>query len=69
MLFHPRILFWILIAIIPAYFLNKFLLKVLRPKESPGRFFLYLLTCLALAFAYTYSVMFAVFKIIGPPNK
>lgn len=69
MLFQPRILFWILVAVIPAYFLNKFLLKVLRPKESFGRFFLYLLTCLAFAFAYTYSVMFVLLKIIGPPNK
>ena len=63
------VLLLILIGGVPAWFFNKWLLKTLRPRESFGRFLLYLLTCLAIAFAYTWSVMFTLFKIIGPPNK
>lgn len=69
MLFPPRVLFWLLIAAIPAYFLNRYLLKTVRPKESFGRFLLYLLICLAFAFAYTWLAVFLLFKILGLPKQ
>jgi len=69
MLFQPRILFWILVAVIPAYFINKWLLKIIRPRESFPKFFLYLLVNLAIAFLYTWLVVFILLKFIWHPNK
>jgi len=63
-------LFFLLFGIaVPIYYVNKLLLRTIRPKESFGRFLLYVLASLAIAFALTWLSLFIVFKIIGPPNK
>jgi len=47
------ILMLIIVALIPAYSINKILQKVLRPRESLTRLLCYLLSALLLVFAYT----------------
>jgi len=68
-LFNHNTVLTLLIAAIPAYYINKYLLRTIRPKESFGRFFSYLLVSLAIAFAYTCLVVFILLKILGLPNK
>jgi len=47
------ILFIILLSLIPVYSINKYLQKILRPRESLVRLFFYLLTGMVLVFLYT----------------
>lgn len=63
------ILLLIVIGGIPAWFINKWLLKSIRPRESFGRFLLYLAVSLAIAFLYTWLGVFVLLKFIWPPNK
>jgi hypothetical protein len=63
------ILFLIVIVGIPAYFINRLLMKTIRPKESFPRFLLYLLASLAIAFLYTWLGVFILLKFIWHPNK
>lgn len=51
------ILFLVLISLVPVYFVNKYLQKITRPKESFGRLFLYFFTGLILAFGYTFLLV------------
>lgn len=47
------LIFYGLIAVIPAYFFNKWLQKIIRPRESLGRLAIFIVVILAAAFAYT----------------
>jgi hypothetical protein len=57
------ILFIILASLIPVYFLNKNLQKIIRPRESLGRLFFYLLLGFAIVFVYTFLVVFIIKKL------
>jgi hypothetical protein len=57
------ILFIILVSLIPIYLFNKYLQKKIRPRESPGRLFLYLLSGFLLVFAFTFLVVLVIKKI------
>jgi len=57
------ILFIILVSLIPVYLFNKYLQKKIRPKESFGRLFLYLLSGFLLVFAYTFLVVLLIKKL------
>jgi len=56
----------ILISLVPVYLFNKYLQKVLRPRESAGRFITYLFIGLILIFAYTFLLVFAIKRLF--PN-
>ena len=43
----------ILIALVPVYSINKYLQKILRPRQSLTRLFSYLLSGMLLVFLYT----------------
>ena len=58
-------LFFILIALIPAYMLNKYLQKVIRPRESIGRLFLYLFSGMLTVFVFV-AVMVFLIKLLFP---
>ncbi|HEY2722273.1 MAG TPA: hypothetical protein VGI82_11140 [Chitinophagaceae bacterium] len=47
------ILLIIIVSLLPAYSINKVLQRILRPRESLGRLFLYFLSAMALVFIYT----------------
>jgi hypothetical protein len=47
------ILLIILISLLPAFALNRYLQKSLRPRQSAGRLFTYLVSAMLLVFLYT----------------
>jgi hypothetical protein len=59
------VLFFILLALIPAYILNQFLQKVIRPRESLGRLFLYLISGVLTVFVFVAVLVFLI-KLLFP---
>jgi len=57
------ILFIILASLIPVYLVNRYLQKAIRPKESLGRLFLYLLSGFLVVFIYTFLVVLTIKKL------
>jgi len=57
------ILLVIVISLIPVYSLYKYLQKIIRPKESFGRLFLYLFAGSLLVFVYTFLIVFVIKKL------
>jgi hypothetical protein len=57
------ILFIILVSLIPVYLFNKYLQKKIRPRESLGRLFLYMLSGILIIFTYTFVVVFIIGKL------
>jgi len=53
----------IIVSLIPVYSLYKYMQKMIRPKDSAGRLFLYLFAGFALVFVYTFLVVFIIKKI------
>jgi Kef-type K+ transport system membrane component KefB len=58
------VILFILLFLIPAYYLNKWLIKVLKPRKNFGLFLLYILLCLTLVFAYTFLLSFIILKVL-----
>jgi hypothetical protein len=54
------ILFIILASLIPVYLFNRYLQKIIRPRVSMGRLFLYMLSGFLLVFAYTFLIVFVI---------
>jgi hypothetical protein len=52
-------------AMIPAFYLNRWLLKMVRPRENAGRFFLYLFANFVLIIVYTVLVVGVVVRLFG----
>jgi len=50
------ILLIITCSIIPLYFFYKYIQRIIRPKESMGRLFLYLMSGFALVFIYSFLI-------------
>jgi hypothetical protein len=50
----------ILISLVLIYFVNRYLQKIIKPRLSLTRLFLYFLTAFALVFIYTGLLVFAV---------
>jgi len=57
------ILLIIIVSLIPAYLINKYLQKIIRPRESLSRLFLYLFCGLILVFIYTFLLVFLIKKL------
>jgi len=60
------LIFFGLIAVIPAYFFNRWLMVKIQPRLSFSRFLLFLICILALAFAYTTAISFILFRFVWP---
>jgi len=54
------ILLIILVSLIPAYSINKYLQKTLRPGESLSKLLFYLLTSMLLVFIYSFLLVFII---------
>ncbi len=50
---------------VPVYYLNRWLQRVVRPRENAGRFFLFLLTNFVLVIVYTVLVVGIVVRMFG----
>jgi hypothetical protein len=57
------ILFIILISLFPVYLLNKYLQKIIRPGESLGRLFFYMISGFALVFVYSFLIVLLIKKL------
>ncbi len=59
------ILLVLILAMAPAYYLNRWLQKLLRPRENAGRFFLFLFASFLLVVVYTVLVVGVVVRLFG----
>ena len=62
-------LLFIIIAALPAYYLNKWMIKLTRPKDSFGRLMLYFLLSLIVAMAYSAMAIFIITRFYTLPKK
>lgn len=60
---------FIILVVIPAYYINKWMLKITKPKESFRRLGLYVLLSIAIALAYSAIFIFIVLSIYPLPKK
>lgn len=51
-------------AALPAWVMNRYLMKWLQPRQSFKRFLIYLLAVLAAAFLYTFIVSWILLKYV-----
>ena len=58
------ILLVIALALIPVYYFNRWLQRVLQPKESAGRFFLFLFVNFLMIVVYTVLIVGVVLRVI-----
>jgi hypothetical protein len=54
----------IVLALIPAYYFNRWLQGALRPKDSAGRFFLFLFVNFLMVVVYTVLIVGIVVRVI-----
>jgi hypothetical protein len=59
------ILLALILAMVPAFYLNRWLQRVLRPRENAGRFFLFLFASFVLIVVYTVLVVGVVVRLFG----
>ena len=53
------------LAMVPVYFLNRWLQRLMRPRESAGRFFLFIFSNLLLILVYTVLIVGLVVRLFG----
>ncbi|HTR30202.1 MAG TPA: hypothetical protein VMH27_13085 [Puia sp.] len=57
------ILLVLVAAMVPVYYFRRWMRQVMRPRESAGRFFLYLIANFVLILVYTVFVVGVIFRI------
>ena len=55
----------LVLIIVPAFYLNRWLQKTLRPRENAGRFFLFLFANFVLIIIYTVLVTGVIVRVFG----
>lgn len=58
------LLLFLVFAVLPAWYTNKYLLQLIRPKESTARFLAHIIISLAAAVVYTGIVVFVLVKFV-----
>jgi len=69
MLNPAGILLFIILVVIPAYYLNRWLVNITRPRESLKNVFLYFLLSVLFALVYSAVFIFVLFSIYPVPKK
>lgn len=59
------ILLALILSMVPALYLNRWLQRVMRPRENAGRFFLFLFANFVLIIVYTVLVVGVVVRLFG----
>lgn len=59
------ILLALILSMVPAFYLNRWLQRVMRPRENAGRFFLFLFANFVLIIVYTVLVVGVVVRLFG----
>jgi hypothetical protein len=62
MLFNNQFIFYLLVAALPAWLMNRYLMKWLQPRQSFKNFLVYLLAVLSVAFLYTFIISWVLLK-------
>jgi hypothetical protein len=57
------ILLMLVVAMVPVYFFNRWLQRVMRPRENVGRLFLFMLANFAMVVVYTMLVVGMIVRI------
>jgi hypothetical protein len=61
---HALLIFLIIIvALVPIFYINRVLKRVIRPRDTAGRFFLFILANFLLVIVYTMTVVAVVVKV------
>ena len=60
------ILLLLILAIVPIYYFNGWMRRVLKPRENAGRFFLFLLASFVMIVVYTMLVVGMIVRIFPP---
>jgi len=61
---HSLLIFLIiLLALVPLYYINRALLRAIRPRETAGRFFLFIFANFLLIVVYTMTVVAIVVRL------
>ena len=55
----------LVLSMVPAYYLNRWLQRVMRPRENAGRFFLFLFANFILIIVYTILVVGVTVRLFG----
>jgi len=55
---------FVVLVVIPIYFINQLLVKKIAPRASFTRFLIYMFTGLALAFVYTFIFVWLLLKFV-----
>ncbi|MFI5134097.1 MAG: hypothetical protein ACHQEB_07165 [Chitinophagales bacterium] len=58
------IILFILVSLFPVYLLDKYLKKIVKPRQSAGRLLLYMFVEFTLIFAYTFFLVLAIKNLI-----
>ena len=53
----------LLLALVPVFYLNRWLQRVMKPREGAGRFFLFLFVNFLLIIAYTILIVGIVLRV------
>jgi hypothetical protein len=56
----------LLVSLIPAFAINRSLQKIMRPRESAARFFLFLIANFVLVVVYTIMLVGLIIKVFPP---
>jgi len=62
------ILVIILLSLLPAFYVNQWLQKLIQPRRSFGQLLLYILACFALVFVYTFLLVWIITQVF-PQTK
>ncbi len=55
----------IVIALVPFYYINRWLQRVIRPRDSAGQFFLFIFANFLLVVVYTVTIVGLVVRLFG----
>lgn len=66
MISYKNFVLYILLALIPAIFINQFLFRTIQPRKSGKRLLIYIIILLAVTFAYTLIAGLIVFRFVWP---
>jgi hypothetical protein len=69
MLSYKDLIFYLLLAMIPAIFINQFLLKTIQPKISVKRLLIYIIVLLVVTFVYTFLAGWMLLRFVWPHRQ
>jgi len=59
----------IMLSMVPAYYINVWLQKIIQPRRSFFLFLLYMFSCFLLVFGYTFFITTIIFKLFPVPKR